>query len=265
MSIEFLEKIIPDITKILLEEKKVNSENFIGLVSENTYKSNSTAFIASLIPFYLKSNFRVIMLGTNEGLIHYANITRRLGVNVINNLDFYYIDGFYSPYKKEIGEELPLSEQFPYTFNCIKSKNYFECNDLLNASSVVKKILDKINKDSNESTQKKTVLLVDNISSVCSDQLKEVINSIVKISIDEKISTLIGFNTSIIGKENTLYNYIDHLSDFEFEFIDNESGFSKDIDGKLKISFKGQFLDSTCSVIYKIKENCIEFMQHLSI
>ena len=226
---ELLDKTIPDFSKYLTLEKLINYDSYMGLVSEDSFNSNATSFIASLLPFYLKSNFNVIFIACNESLIHYTAIARKYGVNIVNNQNFYFIDSFYSPYKAIIKEELPLSEQFPYTFNCIKSKNYYQAGNFFDIPCILEKITSQIE------NKEKTILLIDNISSISIDNLQDYINSIYQVCISKNVCLLIGLNKSLLNN-NFDYSYMEHLSDLEFEFLDNESGFSKDIDGKLRIS-----------------------------
>lgn len=284
-AIDSINNSIPEFTKYLLLDKKINlNNNLFSIVTENSFKNNSNAFIATIIPYYLKNNFNVVFLSCNESLIHYATISKKYGVNIVNNSNFHFIDSFYSPYKKAINEELPLSEQFPYTFNCIKSKNYYNININENLNTTINKsiitIIDKIINALKES-KIKTILIVDNISNLPSSNIKELIDSIYVSSVDNNYSVYLGINTSLLYEENNtisnnkynlenksinLYNYIDHLSDLEFEFLDNESGFSKDIDGKIRISIKDNLnKSSNWILIYKIKENFIDFMQHLNV
>jgi hypothetical protein len=261
----------------------LNFEKYFFLVSENSYTSNSTCFIATLLPYYLKNNFKVIFIGCNEGLIHYNNISKRYGTNLLNHASLYYIDLFFSPYKTLIKEELPLGEIYPPTFNSVKSKNYYLVNNFYkenrskegdNISEEVDttKLLDIISNlvKENNLNKEKTILIIDNISSLPVLRLKEFINEIYLQCIDFDINFLLGLNkllhcsssTSSISEE---YVYLSHMADVEFEFCENDSGFSKDIDGNVNISIKSSYIENSWKLIYKIKENCIEFFTNLVV
>lgn len=64
--------------------------------------------------------------------------------------------------------------------------------------------------------------------------------------------------------DEELYNYLYNLSDFEIEFKQNESGFSKDIDGRIKLYLKTSSLKEW-NLRYYIKENGINFFSHLIV
>ena len=70
----------------------------------------------------------------------------------MNNSDkFSCFDLFYSPFKKIIKEELPLSENFPYTYNPNRSKNYYTNIELDDAGNIS---FDNIIKNSKEQIEK---------------------------------------------------------------------------------------------------------------
>ena len=60
------------------------------------------------------------------------------------------------------------------------------------------------------------------------------------------------------------YNYLYNLSDFEIEFKQNESGFSKDIDGQIKLYLKSSHMKEW-TLRYIIKDNGMFFFPHLIV
>lgn len=69
-------------------------------------------------------------------------------------------------------------------------------------------------------------------------------------------------NKELSGVE--LYSYLYNLSDFEIQFKQNESGYSKDIDGRINLLLK-TISPKEWSLRYNIKENGINFFPHLII
>jgi hypothetical protein len=280
---EHIDKAIPDFSKYILNQKNVNEKTFNILISENSFNSNSTIFIGSLIAYYLKNDFQVIFCGSNEGLIHYNTITKRYGVNMQTNLNLYYLDLFYSPYKHLIKEELPLGEIFPYTYNSVKSKNYYliegkkenetQDNQSFEDNQITETLEIMYKKLSENKSNKKTVLMFDNMTSIPIKDLYSFINKINFFCLEKDLNLIMGLNLKLLfpqvegnfKKRNEFYSYLNYLCDLVFEFIENESGYSKDIDGKVVISIKSFSLENSWKLIYKIKENCIEFFNNLMI
>lgn len=261
---ETIDKCLPEFSKLMLFEKNMNFDTAFAVITENSIQSNASAFIATLLPFYLKSNYKVVFIACNEALIHYTSISRRLGSNLVNNPLLYYIDAFYSPYKKDIAEELPLSEHFPPTFNCIKTKNYFLCTNHDNLSDLVAKVL--TDNGLTGTSDSKTVVIIDNIAALpYTSKLSGLVNQIGNCCVSLNANFIVGLNTSLLEEDSFDYKLISHLADIEFEFLPNESGFSKDIDGKVKITLNSLMSTSVVNLIYKIKENGFEFMQHFIV
>lgn len=261
---ESIDKCIPEFSKFMLNQKSVNFDTFFTVITENSMQSNASAFIGTLIPFYLKSNYKVVFVACNEALIHYTSISRRLGSNLVNNSLLYYIDAFYSPYKKDIAEELPLSEHFPPTFNCIKSKNYYVCSNQDKLSDMLSNVISYNGLSGSKDT--KTIVIIDNVASLpYNGKLSDLVSKIGNVCITYDCSLILGVNTSLLEEDSLDSRFISHLADIEFEFLPNESGFSKDIDGKVKIIQNTLMSSSAINLIYKIKENGIEFMQHFIV
>ena len=63
---------------------------------------------------------------------------------------------------------------------------------------------------------------------------------------------------------NEIYNYLYNVSDFEIEFKQNESGFSKDMDGQIKLYLKSSQMKEW-TLRYSIKDNGISFFPHLIV
>jgi hypothetical protein len=64
--------------------------------------------------------------------------------------------------------------------------------------------------------------------------------------------------------DRNLYSYLYNISDFEIEFKENESGFSKDIDGRLVLHLKSSN-SKQWNLRYSVKDNSINFFPHLII
>jgi hypothetical protein len=64
--------------------------------------------------------------------------------------------------------------------------------------------------------------------------------------------------------DNDLYSYLFNTSDFEIEFKENESGYSKDITGRIILHLKSTN-SAQWNLRYNIKENTINYFPHLII
>lgn len=101
------------------------------------------------------------------------------------------MDLFYSPFKKIIKEELPLSENFPYTFNPNRSKNYFDNiylnkNNEISFENIIKNIETQLKKYNNNLL---TVVIIDNLSTlpITKNNLLDEINMLLKFLSDRVI------------------------------------------------------------------------------
>lgn len=259
---EGFDKIIPDFSNILLGNTKLSFENYNILVSDNSFNNNSSLFMSMFIAFFLKNNYKVIFVSCNESLIHQNSLCKKHGINLTNNENLYYIDCFYSPYKRIIKEELPLNENQPYTFNTSKSKNYYNINEYLesdehfNEDSLFE-ILKKIQKFD------KSIVIIDSLLNLPLKDFKEFMNKLTIFSIESRCNLMINLNKGLLNSDDD-YVYSSYLADLELEFIENESGFSKDIDGKINVNYKSIDRQSI-TLIYKLKENGIDVFNNLVI
>lgn len=254
-----LEKLTPDFIDYLLHNKPINYKSNFGLISETSFNSNSALFISILLPFYIKNNYNVIFISCYESLIHYTSIIRKLGLNILQSQSLFYIDSFYSPYKNKLQVELPLSEDYPYTFNSIRTRNYYQLNDIVGIGDLIKgKINEKIDKT------KKTIILIDSLSCLPIENIEKYVNDILLICVTYSFDMIAGFNSSLSNNEID-YNLLKHKSSFEVEFMENESGISKDSDGRIKIKYETLNGNNSLNLIFKVKENTIDFFQYLKI
>ena len=76
------------------------------------------------------------------------------------------------------------------------------------------------------------------------------------------MNIIVNINQEISNKK--LYSYFYNISDIEIIFKPNESGFSKDIDGQIKIYYKSTNIKEW-NLRYNIKENGIFLFPHLII
>lgn len=118
-----------------------------------------------------------------------------------NNDKFCFLDLFYSPVKGLIKEELPLSENFPYTYNTNRSKFFYSNIDLtsegvVNFQAVTQAIEIQIKKFNQEN---KTVVIFDNISTLPNDGeiLMDNLNDIIKTTTEQVINKYFNLQSTI--------------------------------------------------------------------
>lgn len=143
---DLIDNFVPDFTNILLGKKSLGASNYTCILSETTVNISANPMISNMIAFYLKNNISVFFVSSQEALIHYSTICKKMSFNISNNENFYYYDAFYSPYKNIIKEELPLSENIPYTYSSSISKNYFQSKPLDNGNFNFADIVDTLSK-----------------------------------------------------------------------------------------------------------------------
>lgn len=171
-----------------------------------------------------------------------------------------------SGYNSLLQTELPLSENFPSTFNQSRSKNFISCANCFNKNtySIDYNLLIPLLEEQIKKFEKRTIIIMDKTYDNLTD-----INNLIKISTDSNSSIIFTINKSL-NDEKTI-EYIQYLSDIMFNFKQNESGFSKDVDGILgiQVSYDGINMDSSgekkTSIRYSLKENAINFFTHLAI
>ena len=90
-----------------------------------------------------------------------------------------------------------------------------------------------------------------------------------KIAFDSKASVVLTVNKEL-NDEKTV-SYCEYLSDIVFKLRQNESGFSKDVDGILSIVINqngitsDSFGDKKTSIRYSLRDNNINFFTHLTV
>jgi len=184
-----IDKYIPDFTQYLLGNFKLNSKNYLLTITEEDVKINANPLISSFIAYYLKNNTNVILIGNQESVNHYALIMKKFGINLLKNDNFCFVDLFYEPTKHLNKFELPLCENFPYTFNSNRSKNYFT-NIGLNSENEFNLDNNTLNENITEQMKKfnnknPTVVLIDNLSTlpILEENITDWVNSLALSSI----------------------------------------------------------------------------------
>jgi hypothetical protein len=188
---ELIDNFVPDFTNILLGKKNVLGGTYNCVLSETNINISASPMISLMIAYYLKNNVSVFLIAGQESLIHYSSICKKMSFNLTNSENFYFYDAFYSPFRHIIKEELPLSENVPYTFGTSRSKNYYEGNEITNGTFSISDIIETINKSLRYNyrikfkTERK-VIIFDNLSTLPYDKdiVRDEINKIVKLSID---------------------------------------------------------------------------------
>lgn len=142
---ELLDNYVPDFTSILLGQKPLSSSNYSVVISESDANISANPLISLLVGFYIKNGVSVVLMSAENALIHYTAICKKMGLNLTSNENFYFCDAFYSPVKNLIKEELPLSENIPYTYGTSRCKNYFEMIPSTNKSFDFSSLIDHLN------------------------------------------------------------------------------------------------------------------------
>jgi hypothetical protein len=188
---ESIDKYVPDFINILTEKHALSFNNYLFLLAEDNIYVNSNPFISTLMFFYIKYNINVILCLSQESLHHYSTIAKKFGINLNNSDKFCCIDLFYSPIKRMMNEELPLSESFPYTYNPNRSKIYYTNVTLnnkkeLSFDNIINNIESAIKIFNNNL---KTVVIFDNVSTlpITSNNLYDEINLLVRYMSDNVI------------------------------------------------------------------------------
>ena len=113
-------------------------------------------------------------------------------MNLGNNDKFCFIDLFYSPVKSLIKEELPLSENYPLTYNPNRSKFYYSNVTLSKEGNfsfdiIIQNLEAQIKKFNTSTTsENKTVVIFDNLSLLPNSGriLLDDVNNLIKFSSD---------------------------------------------------------------------------------
>ena len=121
---ETIDIFLPNFTSILKDNTSNKNCYNLGLIEESTKISNNP-FLSLLIAYFLKNDINVILLSKRESLNHYTTIGRKFGINLCNLDNFCYVD-FQNSYISMLNIELPLSENYPNTFNILHAKNQID-------------------------------------------------------------------------------------------------------------------------------------------
>jgi len=266
---ETIDKFLPNFTSILKDNNTNKNCYNLSLIEESTKISNSP-FLSLLIAYYLKNDINVILLSERESLNHYSTIGRKFGLNLINSDNFCYVD-FQNSYMSMLNIELPLSEVHPNNFNILLSKNYIDLkkNNIFNEKNfkfdydkLILILKEQINK---YKVNKKKKIIIQNKKK---DDINE-INKLIKFSYENNISLIYSINKEL--NEQSTIDYIRYLSDITIKFKQNESGFSKDVDGMIIININKDKLDGdingdkNAQIRYSLQNNNIKFFAHLKI
>ena len=185
------------------------------------------------------------------------------------NTAFCFVD-LLSAYNSTLQTELPLTEIVPPTYNQSRSKNYIMCNKCLNKNTftidykVLGPLIEEQIKKFKEQGDNQIVILIDRVYDDLSD-----INTLLKIAFDSKASVVLTVNKEL-NDEKTV-SYCEYLSDIVFKLRQNESGFSKDVDGILSIVINQNGItsdslgDKKTSIRYSLRDNNINFFTHLTV
>jgi hypothetical protein len=74
---EKLDEHISDFTNYLLGKLRINFENYYISLKEENLEISSNPFISCLLGFYLKNKVNVILVASQENLIHYSTINKK--------------------------------------------------------------------------------------------------------------------------------------------------------------------------------------------
>jgi hypothetical protein len=265
---EKLDTHISEFSSFLLNKRKVLFDNYFLLLTEETLGSSANPLFCVMIPFYLKNDYKIIMINSKESINHYGNILKKFGINLFNNENLCCIDLFQNLQKEKMKVELPMSVNFPYTFNMNKTKNYFSCVNIVKNMSEIEgdKLIQTIYDADcllrkNEGLDK-LILMIDCFESIPIDNLQNFINKLIFYSSEKGSNLVLNINKEISSAES--YNFLYNVSDIEFIINNLESGYSKDVDGQIRFLFKSEIIRDY-KLRYAIKNNNIDFFPHLVI
>ena len=81
---EKLDEHITDFSNYLLGKLNINFNNYFISIKEEHLDISANPFISTLIGFYLKNKFNVILIASQENLIHYSTINRKFVIKISN-------------------------------------------------------------------------------------------------------------------------------------------------------------------------------------
>ena len=264
---ETIDIFLPNFTSILKDNTSNKNCYNLGLIEESTKISNNP-FLSLLIAYFLKNDINVILLSKRESLNHYTTIGRKFGINLCNLDNFCYVD-FQNSYISMLNIELPLSENYPNNFNILHAKNIIDMkknNIFNNLKFDYDKFIPLLKEQVNKFKENKNKIII--IEDKTNDDINQ-LNKLLKFSYENNISLIFSINKEI--NEQSTIDYIRYLSDIIIEFKQNESGFSKDVDGIMNITINKDKLnnditgDKSAQIRYILQSNNIKFFTHLKI
>jgi hypothetical protein len=272
---EVLSKFIPNFKLENIERDSEISKSLIMSLIEEKINISSSPFLCSILEYFLKINnndkkYKLILIGEKESLNFYSTIGRKMGVNLLKKDNGFFFVDINDAYAKLLSTQLPLEENFPESFN-IARKNageYIECDHKLidykdmnifynNVFEKIKKLIDEIK--SKENNKSNYIIIFDMIN----DESLRAIDEFLKYCFFNEINLIFTIN-----KELNNYNitkYIEYLSDIKIVLKNNESGFSKDLNGIIDFIIKMEQREDKKSFRYNLKTNDIKIFSHINI
>ena len=267
---EVLSKFIPNFKLENIERDKEISRSLILTLIEEKINTSSSPFLVSILEYLLKkkiNEYNIIFLGEKESLNYYANIGRKMGINLLKKENNFIFVDIIGAFDKLLKTQLPLEENVPDSFNQVKKGNdeFIQCDKKLIEENnmnkfytdVFEKIKDKIN--NNKDNAKKWVVVFD----VVRDEHLQSLDEFMKFCFEKEINLIFSINKELISEK--IFQYIQYLSDIILYLKNNESGFSKDISGILEISFKKELNEEVDSFRYNLASNYIKIFNHINI
>lgn len=132
----------------------------------------------------------------------------------------------------------------------------------MNFKDIATAIEAQIKKFPNASNE--VVVLFDNLSTLPNEGsgLLSDFNIISTLATDNNLNVVVNFNKELSGTE--IYHYLYNWCDIQIEFKQNESGYSKDVDGFAKFSFNSMQMKEW-NLRYSIRDTGINFFPHLIV
>ena len=106
---------------------------------------------------------------------------------------------------------------------------------------------------------KKYMVMFDTVN----DESLNALDDFLKYCFSNEINLLFSINKELNSQK--LVNYIEYLSDILIGLKNNESGFSKDMNGILDITIKKELNEELKSFRYSLKYKSIEIFNHIDI
>lgn len=270
---EVLSKFIPDFHLENMERDKEINKSLIMTLIEEKINISSNPFLCSIIEYYLKNNDKndkkIILIGERESLNYYWSIVKKMGINLLKiKKDFVFVD-INGAYSKLLKTQLPLEENVPDSFNQVRKEKdeFIECDHKLLGKNDInefykdtfEKIKENINNSKGNDKGKKYMVMFDTVN----DESLNALDDFLKYCFSNEINLLFSINKELNSQK--LVNYIEYLSDILIGLKNNESGFSKDMNGILNITIKKELNEELKSFRYSLKYKSIEIFNHIDI